>query len=223
MEQNKIGTSIYKDKFLKFGGERITDIIKYLKEYLAKEPTATITVGCDSIQVRRRTIYAITIMMYNVDFRKGAHIVYFRESCPKIRETQARLYKEAQYLNDIGVYINDELEAFYNRSDLSETERKRYKYHLLKSSGEFNDVQLHNDDTVMKNLILTNSDTSIRFKSIDLHADFNPFEGVNNKNKSYIAYRSYVPWLRGLGFRVWCKPLSHAATTGADLLLKKKR
>ena len=48
---------------------------------------------------------------------------------------------------------------------------------------------------------------------------FNPFEGKGHRNKSYIAYRNYVPWLRALGFRVWGKPASHAASSAADLLL----
>jgi predicted RNase H-related nuclease YkuK (DUF458 family) len=65
----------------------------------------------------------------------------------------------------------------------------------------------------------------IDFRLVDLHVDFNPVEGNINdrgvsKNKSYFAYKAYVPWLRGMGFRTWAKPLSHAATTAADLLLK---
>jgi predicted RNase H-related nuclease YkuK (DUF458 family) len=36
-------------------------------------------------------------MLYNTDIKKGAHVVFFRESCAKIRDTQSRLYKEAQY------------------------------------------------------------------------------------------------------------------------------
>ncbi len=41
-----------------------------------------------------------------------------------------------------------------------------------------------------------------------------------SKNKSYTAYKSYVPWLRGMGFRTWAKPLAFGATTAADLLLQ---
>lgn len=210
---------MYKDKFKKFGGEMIPDIIEYLKEIIEREPTSTVTVGCDSIQVRRRTIYAITLMTYNTDIRRGAHVVFFRESCPKIRDTQERLYKEAQYLHDVGNYINDELAKFYTRKDLTDIERKKYKYHLLKSAGEFSNTQLHNEDGVMQNLTLTDTD-KMEFKQVDLHIDFNPFPGISNRNRSYQAYKSYVPWLRGIGFRVWSKPLSHAATTAADLLLK---
>ena len=44
--------------------------------------------------------------MYNTDLRHGAHVVFFRESCDKIRDNQERLYKEAQYLHDVGVYLD---------------------------------------------------------------------------------------------------------------------
>jgi hypothetical protein len=63
------------------------------------------------------------------------------------------------------------------------------------------------------------------FKLVDLHIDFNPFEGNINekgisKNRSYVAYKSFAPWLRGLGFRTWAKPMAFASTSAADLLLQ---
>jgi predicted RNase H-related nuclease YkuK (DUF458 family) len=215
---------MFKNKFKRFGGDHIPDIVEYLRDYIEKDPTATITVGCDSIQKRRRTVYAITIMLYNKDIRKGAHVVFFRESCPKIRENQERLYREAQYLHDVGTYLDTELALWYNREDLTDLERKRYKYHLLKCSGEYQNVQSHHEEDVMKNLFLTPAD-KLDFKLVDLHVDFNPFEGNINdkgvsKNKSYVAYKSFAPWLRGLGFRTWAKPLAFASTSAADLLLQ---
>ena len=214
---------MYRNKFKKFGGEQIPDIIEYLKGIIEREPTSTISVGCDSIQVRRRTIYAVTVMTYNTDLKNGAHVVFFRESCPKIRETQERLYKEAQYLHDVGTWINDELEKVGVTRNLPELEKRRYKYHLLKSAGEYANVELHNEEALVRNLVMTDADL-IDTKVIDLHADFNPFESSQyekgHRNKSFVAYKSYVPWLRGLGFRVWCKPMGFASTSAADLLLK---
>ena len=210
---------MFKDKFKKFGGTFIPDIIEYLKDQLTKDPGLTITAGCDSIQLRRRTVYAITIMMYNGDVKKGAHVVFFRESCPKIRENQERLYKEAQYLHDLGNFLDIELSGFYKREDLTDIEKKRYKYHLAKCNGEYSHVPDHQEEGVVRNLLMTPAD-NIDFKLVDLHVDFNPFEGNSGKNKSYVAYKSFVPWLRGLGFRVWAKPMAFASTSAADLLLK---
>ena len=215
---------MFRNRFKLFGGTYIPDIIEYLKEYLDKDPNTTISVGCDSIQKRRRTIYAITIMFYNGDLKRGAHVVFFRESCPKIRDNNERLFKEAQYLHDLGVYLDEELSKFYQRGDLSDSERRRYKYHLLKCSGEYSHVPLHQEEAVMNALFLTPADM-IDFRLVDIHVDFNPFEGTMNergvtKNKSYIAYKSFTPWLKGLGFRVWSKPMAFASTSAADLLLQ---
>ena len=215
---------MYKSKFKKFGGDYIPDIVQYIKEYLEIDQTATITVGCDSIQKRRRTVYAVTVMMYNTDLKNGAHVVFFRESCDKIRDNQERLYKEAQYLNDVGVYLDKELSEFYTREDLTEVERKRYKYHLARCNHEYSHVPIHQEEGVTNALVLTPADR-MEFRLVDLHVDFNPSEGTKNergvsKNKSYIAYKSYVPWLSGMGFRTWAKPLAFGATTAADLLLQ---
>jgi predicted RNase H-related nuclease YkuK (DUF458 family) len=215
---------MFKSRFKKFGGDYIPDVIEYIKDYIERDPSVTITVGCDSIQKRRRTVYAITIMLYNGDVRNGAHVIFFRESQTKIRDNQERLYKEAVYLHDIGLYLHNELSQFYTRLDLTDMANKKYKYHLLKCSGEYLHVPPHQEEGVIKNLTITPSDM-MDFKLVDLHVDFNPVEGSINekgvsKNRSYTAYKSYVPWLRGMGFRTWAKPMSFASTSAADLLLK---
>ena len=128
---------MYKDRFKKFGGEYIPDIIQYLTDVAKEDPTVTITVGCDSIQARRKTIYAITVMMYDTDIKNGAHVVFFRENCPKIRENDERLYKEAQYVHDVATFLHDNLEGIYERQDLSDFNRKKYKFHLLRCNGEY--------------------------------------------------------------------------------------
>jgi predicted RNase H-related nuclease YkuK (DUF458 family) len=213
---------MFLDRFKKFGGEHIPNIIDYINEFIEKEPDVTISIGCDSEQKQKKTMYAITIMFHNGDLRRGAHVVFFRESSDKIKDNNERLFREAQYMHDLGMFLDSEL-SLYKRQDLTNYERKRYKYHLLKCSGEYSHVPLHQDDVVMNSLFLTASDL-VEFRKVDIHVDFNPFEGstgVNgtSKNKSYSAYRSYVPWLRGLGFRTWAKPLSPASSSAADLLL----
>jgi len=81
-------------RFKKFGGEFIPDIIEYLKEYINQEPNVTISLGCDSVQKRRKTIYAITIMLYNTDIKNGAHVIFLRLNINKVRNNVERLHKE---------------------------------------------------------------------------------------------------------------------------------
>ncbi|NDF16387.1 MAG: hypothetical protein EB079_00255 [Verrucomicrobia bacterium] len=213
---------MFLDRFKKFGGDHIPNIIEYINEFIKKEPDVTISIGCDSEQKHKKTMYAITIMFHNGDLRKGAHVVFFRESSDKIKDNNERLFKEAQYLHDLGIYLDSELQS-YTRLDLTTLERKKYKYHLLKCEGKYSHVPLHQDEVVTNSLFLSESDL-VDFRKVDIHVDFNPFEGGTGdngftKNKSYSAYKSFVPWLRGLGFRTWAKPLSPASSSAADLLL----
>jgi len=207
-------------RFKKFGGEFIPDIIQYLKDYIEKDPTATISVGCDSIQRRRRTIYAITVMLYNTDIRNGAHVVFFRESCPKIRDTNDRLDREAMLAYEVVEELQKGLEPFYERKDLSDENRKLYKYNLAKCMGEYSHVASHDEWRVINSMSLTEEEKTREYKLVDLHLDFNPSAGLSGRNKSNAAYKRHTPWLRGSGYRVFCKPVAWAATSAADCLLQ---
>jgi len=212
-----------KEKFKKFGGDFIPDIIEYIKSFIEKNPSVTISVGCDSIQKKKRTVYAVAIMLYNTDIKSGAHVVFFRESITKVKDNFERLQKESQYVLEIGEFLNKELEDFYNRNDLSIQERKRYKYHLAKCRGEY--LNTNDETSSIRCMLLTENEKVCQYKLVDLHLDFNPFEGkMDNRgyarNRSHLSYKTYVPWLRGMGYRVWVKPLSFSASCAADLLVQ---
>jgi predicted RNase H-related nuclease YkuK (DUF458 family) len=214
-----------RERFKKFGGEFIPDIIGYLKTYIDKNPNVTISVGCDSVQRRRKTLYAVTIMLYNVDFKNGAHLVFFRTSLLKVRDNFERLQKEVDFILEVSDFLQDELSEFFNRTDLTEIERKKYKFHLNKCAGEYINLPQMNEYDFIKSMSLTDHEKTQSYKLVDIHIDFNPFEGGISKrgysiNKSNLSYKSFVPWLRGMGYRVWAKPSAYAASSAADLLLQ---
>jgi len=209
----------YKNSFKKFGGEWIPDIVEYLKNYVNEHPGVTISVGCDSIQKRRKSIYACTIMMHDCDIRRGAHVVFFREAIPKERNIFMRLQKEAEYAHEIANFLDTELKDHYKRNDLDKFQRQYYKYHIEVCEGRHENIELHNQDKFISNILLSDYEESADYKLVDIHLDFNPkLDG--GKNKSNMSYLSFVPALRGEGYRVWGKPLGFAATSAADLLLK---
>jgi len=214
-----------RERFKKFGGDFIPDITEYLREYIKINPTVTISVGCDSVQRKRKTIYAVTIMMYNEDYKNGAHLVFYRESLKKVRDNFDRLKKEVDIVHEVADFIQSELETFYTRKDLTLIERKKYKFHLNQCNGDYNKLPLMNELEFTKNLSLSEHEKVQEFKLVDIHIDFNPFEGKSDdrgysKNRSYLSYKSFVPWLRGMGYRVWSKPKSYASSSAADLLLR---
>jgi len=214
-----------RSRFKKFDGEFIPDIVEYLKEYIQKEPTITISVGCDSVQKKRKTLYAVTLMLYNQDVKNGAHVVYFRDNSPKIRDNFQRLSREVELALQIADFLEIELTTFYKRLDLGEFERKKYKLHLSKCNGEYPHLSTFEETQITKGLFLTDSEINLKYKLIDVHLDFNYKEGKTDgrgysKNRSFIAYKAFVPYLRGNGYRVWVKPLSFASSSAADLLVQ---
>lgn len=215
----------YKDKFKKFGGDFIPDVTEYIRSFIEKWPYLTISVGCDSIQLKKKTTYAFTITMYNGDSKNGAHVIFYRESFPRIRDNFERLHNEAILTEKLADFLQTELEPFYVRQDLTPKELKRYKYHILKSNGDYRDVSLTDEERVMENIYLSETELTFPYKLVDLHLDFNPNENRNDsrgfaKNKSFLSYKTYVPWLRGMGYRVFSKPMAFGASSAADLLLQ---
>jgi predicted RNase H-related nuclease YkuK (DUF458 family) len=216
---------MYKSSFKKFGGEFIPNIVDYLKEYIKNNQNVTISVGVDSIQRRRKTVYAVTIGLYDTDVRNGSHVVFFRKNLEKVRNHFERLQKEAEFALDVADFLNEELSPFYERTDITEKERKRYKFHLERCAGNYNHIALMNEEAFINNLSLDESEKIKKYKLVDIHVDYNPSEGHidkkgNAKNKSNASYKSMVPYLRSLDYRVFAKPLSFSATSAADLLLQ---
>ena len=216
---------MYSSKFRKFGSkrEKIPDIIEYLKGIWEKDPNITISIGCDSIQKRRVTTYANTIVIYNNDIRNGAHIIYFKESHSKIKDVFTRLYKEAEYMNEIGLWLHNELEkSGFVRNDISILERKKYKFSQMIEEGTHTQLAIYDHENFIEKIHLTEEELTKNYKLVDIHLDLNPIEFSKTKkfNKSYQVYKVAVPWLRGFDFRVYPKALSYAATSAADLLLK---
>lgn len=212
-------------RFKKFGGDFIPDIIEYLKKFIEGDEYVTISVGCDSIQRRRKTIYALTIMLYNNDIRNGSHVIFYRENVSKIRNHYERLQKESEFALEVAEFLNNELSAFYTRKDLSDRERKKYKFHVGKCQGDYSHVTYHNEDSFISNMSLSESEKSENFKLVDIHVDYNPQEGYIDKkgvskNKSNASYKAMVPWIRSMGYRVFAKNIAFAATSAADLLLQ---
>jgi len=213
-----------RDKFKKFGGERIPDIIEYLKNWISQNPDVTISVGCDSVQKINNTMFGCAIMLYNSDIKNGAHVVFFRETYPKIRDNHERLYKESQMAYELAQFLDEELSKFYKRGDLDDFSRKMYKFHLMKCSGEYDQINPQDLKAYVDKISLSESDRSIDYHLVDIHLDFNPSDHTphprgRTNNKSNSAYRAYVPWLRGMNWRTWAKPMSFAASCAADLIL----
>ena len=214
-----------RNKFTKFNGENVGDIIEYILGVIKEYPDTTISVGCDSSLGRKSTSYVVAIMLYSNSFKKGAHVIYYRENIERIKNTFDRLQREAIYSKEIADFLHDNLKDAYIRKDLNSEERKRYKFHLLRCNGQYEGLEYHTEEVIRNSLFLSEEDLNKEYKLIDIHLDYNITEGSkdkrgNPKNKSYLAFKALSPWLRGLDFRVFCKPQSFCSSCAADALIK---
>lgn len=208
-----------KNIFRKVTGERIPDIIEYLKEYIQDNPTVTISIGCDSSRKKHGILYATTIMLHDHTVRDGAHVVFYRKKIKEKLDIFNRLYKEGEMILEVANYINDNLKNFHTRKDMSDENIKKYKLHLDQHKGNNVFIDGTDEEKLLKSIMVTNKDRLIEYKVCDIHLDYNIDYG-KGRNKSHNVFKAVVPWFKSSGYRVWCKPYSPASSSMADNLVR---
>lgn len=94
-------------QYKKFGGELIKDIKKYIIDYISNvDSNAYIAVGCDSVNIKRFTVYSSTICFRNDEMKDGVHVIFTRFKQPKIRDIFSRLYVEVDYVLKLSMFID---------------------------------------------------------------------------------------------------------------------
>ena len=104
-------------KFKKFGGENITDIVSYVKDYVKTGDDMRIFVGCDSQQKRKHTLYALTIVLHDASLHNGAHVLFMRIRSHKERDIFTRMMNESIYSLDLSLWLDEELDGHYTMPD----------------------------------------------------------------------------------------------------------
>jgi len=90
----------YKIKTLQDGSEvSLTDI-------LSKYKNIKYRVGCDSLNVKDKTVFITTLVGIHPD-KKGAFILYSKEKVPKLEEPQVRLWNEVEKAIEFASLLRD--------------------------------------------------------------------------------------------------------------------
>ncbi len=110
------------EDYKKFGGEILEDLGQYCRDYVKENPDIIVSVGCDSKQLRRKTLYAVVVCFQHPG--NGVHVVFARKRLPKIRDLFTRLWNEAEFSRELGDYLEKELRGSYVRK-LAEDEEAR--------------------------------------------------------------------------------------------------
>lgn len=79
-------------KIKTYGSNLLVSLTEFLKE---KSPNIKYRVGCDSLNVRDKTIY-ITVLVGVYPDKRGAFVVYLKEKQPKINDMYKRLWYEVE-------------------------------------------------------------------------------------------------------------------------------
>jgi predicted RNase H-related nuclease YkuK (DUF458 family) len=92
--------------FRTLNGEKITDVVQYIKDYIATKENVEILIGSDSqCYSNKKTIYGVVIALYTKG--KGAHVVCSRETVPMERNTSTRLLNEVWKSIEVAEYLKE--------------------------------------------------------------------------------------------------------------------
>ncbi len=102
--------------FKKMGNHRDVELGPYTKEMLKKHPNVKIFIGSDSQNYPHKTLYATTVVFRFEN--NGAHVIYHKESTPKVNDMWTRLWGELQRSIDVAGYLKFEWDVPIEQIDL---------------------------------------------------------------------------------------------------------
>jgi predicted RNase H-related nuclease YkuK (DUF458 family) len=78
-----------------------------LVETLSRHPDIKYRVGCDSLNIKDKTVFITTLVGIHPD-KKGAFILYAKEKIARIDEPQVRLWIEVEKAIEFATFLRDE-------------------------------------------------------------------------------------------------------------------
>jgi predicted RNase H-related nuclease YkuK (DUF458 family) len=90
-------------KFKRLSDHKVVDLIPYLKEKMANN--VKIYIGADSQNLADSTNYATVIVLHYGN--SGGHVLYYKETLPRVRNQFNRLWKEVEDSIEVAMYLAD--------------------------------------------------------------------------------------------------------------------
>jgi predicted RNase H-related nuclease YkuK (DUF458 family) len=94
-----------KANFKKLGDHSRVDLIPYMKEAIHGHDDVKIYIGSDSHNLSNHTVYATVIVLHYGN--RGAHVLYHKESIPKVKDTWTRLWNEVERSMSIAEMLHE--------------------------------------------------------------------------------------------------------------------
>jgi predicted RNase H-related nuclease YkuK (DUF458 family) len=115
--------------FKKIGTDETVDLLSYVKIILEKYPETKIHVGCDSQSYSTKTNY-VTTVVFRYD-KRGAHVIYRKETVPKVKDMWTKLWGELQRSIDIAGYLRIEGGINIHQIDLDYNNNPKHKSNMI--------------------------------------------------------------------------------------------
>lgn len=111
--------------FKRLSDHQIVDVGDYVMNYLIDHPGTDIYVGCDSQNTKDRTVYATVVVLHKNS--KGGHVLYLRESVPKIFNNFNKLWGEVDRSVKLATELNHEFNLPVKYVDLDLNPDPKYR------------------------------------------------------------------------------------------------
>lgn len=113
-------------KFKRLTDRTDVDLAEYVREYInnVERPNVQLYIGCDSQNKGDNTIYATTVVLHIGT--TGCHVLFKRETFPRIFDFWSRLWGEVERSVEVAVYLKENGIVVDNIDlDLNEDPKKR--------------------------------------------------------------------------------------------------
>ena len=174
------------------GNAVISDLSKYIHDYLIANPDRRMFIGSDS---NPRTNKFAVVIAFHTGYENG-HGVHYIYNTFRMKRTDRfnRLFNESKFILEVAEFVETELHDF--KSSYANNLPSPYR------------KALYENENVPK---LPNG------KFSTLHADVSSDEA----HGSFIAYNAIIGYLTGHGYAVSAKPDSWSASCAADAICKR--
>ena len=105
--------------FKRLSDHRVVDLVDYVREVINTDEQVRLYIGTDSHNRGNLTVYGTVVVIHYGN--RGGHVIYSKESIPRVRDTFSRLWREvdlsiqvAEELKSAGVATADYIDLDYN-------------------------------------------------------------------------------------------------------------
>lgn len=116
------------------GNGRKVDVFEHIQQTLTAHPYAELVIGCDSQNMSKHTVY-VTAIVFRFP-RSGAHVIYYKERVPRIKDIWTKLWGETQRSVNLASFIEEQCGVRVKQIDLDYNSDPKFPSNKLLGPSE---------------------------------------------------------------------------------------